>query len=151
MPRERNTTMAQLNPLDENRKFALTYNHRIEEPGDLFRRGGVRTPITGLRCDELSQLREYQHRPPPADFLIDTNGYVITDRSSGNVCPQYTINMKDQSNLSTDFSYLLGCLARLIMTASLRIQPVSPCSSPLGTFRQEERLRLSDKNSILMM
>ena len=27
---------------------------------------------------------------------------------------------------------------------------VSPRSSPLGTFREEERLRLSDKNSILM-
>ena len=28
---------------------------------------------------------------------------------------------------------------------------VSPRSSPLGTFRAEERLRLSDRNSILMM
>ena len=27
---------------------------------------------------------------------------------------------------------------------------VSPCSSLLGMFRQEERLRLSDRNSILM-
>ena len=27
---------------------------------------------------------------------------------------------------------------------------VSPRSSPLGTFRAEERLRLSDRNSILM-
>ena len=27
---------------------------------------------------------------------------------------------------------------------------VSPRSSPLGTFREEERLRLSDRNSILM-
>ena len=27
---------------------------------------------------------------------------------------------------------------------------VSLCSSPLGTFRQEERVRLSDRNSILM-
>ena len=27
---------------------------------------------------------------------------------------------------------------------------VSPCSSPLGTFCQEERLRLSDRNSILL-
>ena len=28
---------------------------------------------------------------------------------------------------------------------------VSPRSSPLGTFRAEERLRLRDRNSILMM
>ena len=27
---------------------------------------------------------------------------------------------------------------------------VSPCSSSLGTFHQEERLHLSDRNSILM-
>ena len=27
---------------------------------------------------------------------------------------------------------------------------ISPRSSPLGTFRMEERLRLSDRNSILM-
>ena len=27
---------------------------------------------------------------------------------------------------------------------------VSPRSSPMGTFREEERLRLSDRNSILM-
>ena len=33
---------------------------------------------------------------------------------------------------------------------SLRIQPFSPGSSPIGTFPQEERLRLSYRNSILM-
>ena len=35
-------------------------------------------------------------------------------------------------------------------TFSLRKHPFLLRSSPLGTFREEERLRLSDKNSILM-
>ena len=93
-PRDENrrfTTMAQLNPLDENRKFTLTYNNRIEEPRDLFRRGGVKRPITVLRYDELSRSRQYEHRPPRADFLIDSDGYVIPDKSSGNFCTQNTI------------------------------------------------------------
>ena len=32
----------------------------------------------------------------------------------------------------------------------VREMAVSPCTSPLGTFCQEERLRLSDRNSILL-
>lgn len=98
MPRERNTTkaqlnprdenrrfttMAQLNPLEENRKFTLTYNNSIEEPRDLFRRGGVKRPITVLRCHELSRSCQYEHTPPRIDFLIDSDGYVIPDKSSG--------------------------------------------------------------------
>ena len=92
VPRERNTTMEKLNPLDENRKFALTYNKSIEEPGNLFRCGDEKTPITDLRCDDLSHPRQYdQNRPGrPADFLIDNNGYVNAEGSSGNFCSQYT-------------------------------------------------------------
>ena len=83
--------MEKLNPRDENSKFALNYNKSIEEPGDLFRCGDEKTPITALRCDELSPSRQYEHGPPRADFLIDDNGYIIARDSSGNFCSQYTI------------------------------------------------------------
>ena len=39
----------------------------------------------------------------------------------------------------------------VVQECSLRKADVSPRLSPLGTFREEERLRLSNRNSILMM
>ena len=85
--------------------------------------------------------------PREQTFLIDEDGYVITDKSSGNFCSQYTINdMKDQGN----FKHRFFPFIRLPVRAYPVNTAVSPCSSQLGTIRQEERLRLSDRNSILM-
>ena len=82
--------MAKLNRLEENRRFALTFHAKIEEPGDLIRYGYKQGPIRDLRCNEL--LRQYSNsRRRPVDFLTDRDGYVITERSSGNFCSQYTI------------------------------------------------------------
>ena len=41
-------------------------------------------------------------------------------------------------------------LAKQINARCEKKTAVSPRSSPLGTFREKERLRLSDRNSILM-
>ena len=139
--------MTQLNPLEENRRYALTFNQRIEEPRDLLRYGGPKRPIGNLRCSDRSSPRQYTNRPPRADFLIDEDGYVITDESSGNFRSQYTINnIKDQNN----FKHRFFPSIRLPMRAYPVNTAVSPCSSQLGTIHQEERLRLSDRNSILM-
>ena len=139
--------MAQLNPLEENRRYALTFNRRIEEPRDLLRYGGVKRPIGNLRCSDHSSLRQYTNRPPRADFLIDEDGYVITDKSSGNFRSQYTINdIKDQGNFKHRFFPFIRLPVRAYPVNTAR----SPCSSQLRTIRQEERLRLSDRNSILM-
>jgi len=83
--------MAQLNRLEENKRFPLTFHEEIEEPGDLIRYGYETGPIRNLRCNEL--LRQYSNsRRRPVDFLTDQDGYVITERSSGNFCSQYTMN-----------------------------------------------------------
>ena len=80
--------MENLNPLDENRQFVLTYNNSIREPENLFRCGDERRPIKYLRCDD--HPRQYDHDAGPVDFLIDGNGYVDVERSKGNFCSQYT-------------------------------------------------------------
>ena len=82
--------MAQLNRLGENRRFALTFHEEIEEQGDLIRYGYETGPIRDLRCNELSQYSNSRRRP--VDFLTDRDGYVITERSSGNFCSQHTKN-----------------------------------------------------------
>ena len=131
--------MAQLNHLEENRRFALTFNHRIEEPRDLFRYGDVNRPIRPLRWLPQNQVNGQR-----TDFLIDEDGYVITEESTGNFCSQCAINnMKDQSNFEHRFYPFIGMPLRAYPANTA----VSPCSSPLGTIRQEERLRLSDRNS----
>lgn len=105
-----NYNMALLTDLEDNRKFALTYNRQIEEPEDLFRYGDVTRPIGDTIWKRFMTFIPRQQRPP--DFLIDEDGYIKIERSSGNFCSQYTINnMKDQRFLAQpDFSYLLGCL-----------------------------------------
>ena len=47
-------------------------------------------------------------------------------------------------------SYMLRVKSHVPQTYQPAKTSVSPRSSPLGTFRVEERLRLSDRNSILM-
>lgn len=109
-----NYTMAQLNDLEGNRRFVLSYNKKIERPNDLLRSGHAKRPITSLRYATLSSLRQCSNTPRILDFLIDdTNGYVIPNKSSGTFFSQYTINnMKDQSNIQHRFFLFWGLPVR---------------------------------------
>ena len=89
--------MAGLSDLEHNRRFALTYNKKIQGPEDLFRAGDVKRPIVNLDRRFASSMTEQWSRP--VDFVTNANGTINIRRSSGNFCSQYTINnMKDQSN-----------------------------------------------------
>lgn len=91
-----NYNMAQLTDLEGNRTFSLTYSKQIWEPKDLFRYGNVQRPIGDNIWNRFTTSKEVARYK---DFLIDENGYIDIDQSSGNFCSQYTINnMKDQSN-----------------------------------------------------
>ena len=48
------------------------------------------------------------------------------------------------------FWFLIKTIIIIIIIIIIINTAVSPSSSPPGTIRQEERLRLSDRNSILM-
>ena len=91
--------MERLRPLGERRQFNLTFHNEIERPQNLVRCGSEVRPIRSLRCQpDDPVLRQFPWTIRHADFLIDNDGYVIPDRSSGNFCSQYTIsNLKDQS------------------------------------------------------
>ena len=83
--------MERLIPLEENKRFTLTFHRRIERPQNLFRYGNEKCPIRPLERDNPAA--------PPRDFLVE-EGYVNPEMSSGNFCSQNTINnMKDQSTV----------------------------------------------------
>ena len=86
-----------LTNLEDNRRFVLTYNKKIQRTKDLFRVGDVRKPIVNFERRFASSLEEQSSRS--VDFVINGNGTINITRSSGNFCSQYTINnMKDQCN-----------------------------------------------------
>ena len=93
--------MEALRPLGQRKRFTLTFHNEIERPQNLVRCGSEKLPIRSLRCQPLDpKLRQFPRTIFPSDFLIDNDGYVDPEESSGNFCSQYTINnMKDQSTV----------------------------------------------------
>ena len=93
--------MERLRPLGQRRGFTLRFHNEIERPENLVRCGSEERPIRRLRCQSSDpKSRQFPWTIHPADFLIDNDGYVIPESSTGNFCSQYTINnMKDQSTV----------------------------------------------------
>ena len=92
-----NYNIAPLIDLEDNKRFALNYNKKIQGTVDLFRVGDGRRPIVNLDRRFASSLEEQSFKS--VDFVINGNGTINITRSSGNFCSQYTINnMKDQCN-----------------------------------------------------
>ena len=79
--------------LEEDRKFHLHFNRKIVLD-ELIRIGGKREPIYDeLRCGVFGEHNEYDDlvrdpdataEPPRVDFRVDSRGFIITERSSGN-------------------------------------------------------------------
>ena len=103
-----NYNMAQLIDLEDNRKFALTYNKKIQGREDLFRAGNVKRPIVNLERRFAMSLEEQSSRS--VDFVIN-GGKINITRSSGNFCSQYRVFQK--------FVPIVNCILSKAFSASL--------------------------------
>ena len=135
----RNCCLFELNPICIFNKF-IVHRHLSQFRSHMAKNLGL---IITSRCSKMSPHTVFSVPHIFYKFnLVNTDTLLIVKHflwAPLNVRSKQGLTVMDMSKISTQ---------------ALRAQPaktsVSPRSLPLGTFRVEERLRLRDRNSILM-
>ena len=114
------STRQVLELLEEDGNFNLHFNQKIVLD-KLIRIGGEREPIPDeLRYNKFGEQNEYEDfardpdataEPPKVDFRVDRRGFIITEKSSGNV-RLYNAKPTDSIKLKTETFFFLFFLSR---------------------------------------